>query len=354
MSRQIVCVLFLLGLAVAPAAAQDGPAAALRRVAFDTVVGTQDFLGENYDGPNVLVFDVFAAARVRPGWQVSFRPTIKAMNGDWNAYLNQLSVRYETRARVGWRFEAGRFSSPIGLGMMENRPNLNAGVLWCHRAYYMPLPSLGAGLPLVSLISAIYPAGAMANASGARWDARAAVLDRAPVEFWDGWAGSSRSANVVVGGGITPRQGLRVGAASAWGEYAAPTPARPGQSYVMLNAEGEYAFGYTRLSGEWTRDRFETPSGARVASGWTAQVQQTLTPRFFLHSRGSVVRSPEALASAPGQSVVREYRSVDSTLGVRLSPEVTLRVAHAMIKSWSASRLDHQVGFSVFLARRWW
>jgi hypothetical protein len=39
---------------------------------------------------------------------------------------------------------------------------------------------------------------------------------------------------------------------------------------------------------------------------------------------------------------------------VRLSPELTVKVAHAMVQSWYATRLDHQIGASVFFARRWW
>jgi hypothetical protein len=354
MSRQVVPLLLVLGLAAAPAAAQDAPQAGQRRLAFDTVVGTQDFFGEDQDWQAVQFIDLYTGLRVRPGWQVSFRPVIKRVRGEWDFYVDHLSVRYEARARANWRFEAGRFSSPIGLGMTELRPNQNPSVLWWHRPYYMPLPSLGAGLPRVSLVSAVYPVGASVSASGARWDARAALVDRAPVEFWQGWDGSSRSPNPIVGAGISPRQGFRLGAASAWGEYASATPTRPGQRYMMVNTEGEFAIGYTKVSGEWTRDRFETPAGDRISSGWTAQVQQTITPRIFLHGRATVMRSPEAVASAPGGWVEREYRALDTTMGYRLTPEVTLRAAYTAIKNWSVSSLDHQFGLSVFLARRWW
>ena len=68
--------------------------------------------------------------------------------------------------------------------MTENRASLNAGILWWHRPYYMPLPSLGADLPRVSLISTVYPWGAQMAASDDHWDVRAAVVDRPPVEFW--------------------------------------------------------------------------------------------------------------------------------------------------------------------------
>ena len=261
-------------LAAVPAAAQDRPSPATRRIALDTVAGSQDFFGETSDWQTVYIVDAFTSIGFDRGWQVSVRPVLKRVRGEWAARVDQLSVRHELRRGPNWRFEAGRFSSPIGLGMTELRPNLNAGVLWWHRPYYMPLPSFGPGLPRVSLISAVYPIGGSATVSSERWDARAAIVDRAPVEFWDGWAGSHRGANAILGGGISPRQGIRFGAGSAWGHYAAATESRGAESYVMANVEGEVAFGYTRISGEWTRDRFHTAWGRRTASGWTLRSEE--------------------------------------------------------------------------------
>jgi hypothetical protein len=344
-------------IAAGPAAAQTGQdrqGPATRRIAFDTVAGTQDFFGEDSDWQTVYIVDAYTGIAFDRAWQVSFRPVLKRVRGEWTAHVDQLSVRHEFQRGASWRFEAGRFSSPIGLGMTELRPNLNAGVLWWHRPYYMPLPSLGPGLPRVSLISAVYPIGGSAAVSTGRWDARAAVVDRAPVEFWDGWAGSHRGPNVILGGGISPRQGVRIGAGSAWGHYAAPSDSRGAESYVMANVEGEAAFGYTRISGEWTRDQFHTAWGNRTASGWTVQGQQTLSPRLFLHSRATFIRSPEALASAPQNVVWRQYRVIETTAGYRLNPDITLRIAHAAMRPFGATSTDNQIGMSFIWARRWW
>ena len=149
----------------------------------------------------------------------------------------------------------------------------------------MPLPSLGSDMPRVSLISTVYPWGAQAMVSQDHWDARAAVVDRPPVEFWRESGATPRRPNVILGGGITPRQGLRVGIAGARGQYADAAGGRSALDYSTVSAEGDFAFGYTRLSGEWVRSRFHAPGGTRAAEGWTAQAQQTLTPRLFLHSR---------------------------------------------------------------------
>lgn len=330
-------------LTTAPALAQGS-----RRVAFDTVVGVQDLIFETRDWPTAVVFDPFASAQITDHVQASLRPKFWRLNGEWELVLDQASVQYEGRWGSNWRVEAGRFPSPIGLGMTENRSNVNAGVMWWHRPYYMPLPSLGAHAPRVSLVSAIYPDGALISTSGTYWDARVAALDKAPVEFWQGDTGADRGLNLVVGGGVRPAAGLRVGIATASGDLSdRPSTGR----YRMVNAEAEYAFGYTRLSGEWTQDRFELMTGTATARGWTAQVQQTLTPRLFAHARGTMISSPEETKTGV---VRRAFRSLDVTAGYRVNAEITARVAYSMVRSWAGGATDHHAGVSLMWSRRWW
>ncbi len=271
------------------AEAQVPAASSSRRVAFDTVVGYQDFFREIRDWPAQAVVDAFVALEPRRGWQVSFRPKIWRTQGEWEVLVDQASVQHEFRTVVNWRVEAGRFPSTIGYGMTENRPSLNAGVLWWHRPYYMPLPSLGPDMPRVSLVSTVYPWGVAVGTSATHWDARAAVVDRSPVEFWTGDALAARGPNGVVGGGITPRPGLRIGAGTAWGRLARGDANRS-SLYRMRNVEGELAIGYTKISGEWTSDRFEAGGREANARGWTAQVQHTITPQIFAHSRVTVIQ----------------------------------------------------------------
>jgi hypothetical protein len=232
--------------------------------------------------------------------------------------------------------------------MTENRSNVNPGVLWWHRPYYMPLPDLGAGAPRVSLISAIYPDGVLVTTSAAHWDARAALLDLAPVQFWRGETGADRGANVVAGGGLTLMPGLRIGVAAAQGDLTSG----PAGDYRMINVEGDYAFGYTRVSGEWTRDTFDVTDGRRVARGWTLQVQQTLTPRLFAHARATSIDAPEAVGA--GAIAPRVFRSIDTTLGYRVNPELTIRAGYSAVRGWQAGRIDHHAGVSLMWARRWW
>jgi hypothetical protein len=344
-------VLLVLALAIPitarPASAQISGASVSRHVAFDTVMGYQDFFREERDWPAQLLVDAYFAVEPRPRWQVSFRPKVWRTQGDWEVMVDQASVRREFRKGSNWRIEAGKFPSIIGYGVMENRPNLNAGVLWWHRPYYMPLPSLGPTMPVVSLVSTTYPWGVQVGTSATHWDARGAIVDRAPVEFWRGDDRASRRPHGVVGGGLTPLPGMRIGAGAAWGQLVR---GERHSGYRMLNIEGELAVGYSKVSGEWTTDHFDARGLDATASGWTLQLQHTLTPQLFAHTRVTAIRSSSAL----GSDTRRTYRSIDTTIGYRLDPELTLRVAHTAIRSWTVPDIDHQIGVSLMWARRWW
>jgi hypothetical protein len=347
--------LFAIGLAIAalPALAQETAAGTdTRRVAVDTVVGTQDYVDDGGTWPAQYVVDAFMTAQVHPHWQMSFRPKVWRTRGDWDLLVDQLSIETDFHRGSNWRIEAGRFPMPIGLGMTENRADLNAGMIWWHRAYYMPLPTLGADVPRVSLASAVYPEGVQISTSASHWDARAALVDRAPVQFWRAAPGSTRGPNGVLGGGVTPWQGFRLGAGVAWGQFADATDARGGLDYRMASVEGEYAFGYTKISGEWTHDRFETIIGDQMSQGWTLQAQQTLTPRLFLHTRVSTIASPEV--SKDATTTDRQYRSIDTTIGYRLTPQLTLRLGHTAMRGFTSPGYDQQAGFSFMWTRRWW
>jgi hypothetical protein len=355
MMRRLVCAAGMIVVTAArPAFGQEGMPTGTRHVGVDTVIGYQDYVGDYEDWPAQFVADTFMTAEVRPRWQVSFRPKVWRVRGDWETLVDQLSVETEFHRGSNWRVEAGRFPSPIGLGMTENRADLNAGMIWWHRAYYMPLPSLGADVPRVSLMSAVYPVGGQVSTSASHWDARAAIVDRAPVQFWHAPAGATRGANGIVGGGVTPWQGFRIGLASAWGRYADPTTSRAGLAYAGANLEGEYAFGYTKISGEWIRDRFETATGHEISRGWTIQAQQTLTPRLFVHTRLSAIASPEASKTMPGESALRRYRAIDTTVGYRVSPTLTIRLGHTATHAFTGDDVDQQIGVSLMWANRWW
>lgn len=352
--RAIAAVVVASWLTLAgPATAWAQDTLGARRFAVDSVIAVQDMFLESDDWPTQLIVDSVATLAVRDGVALNLRPKLWRVGGQWASLLDQASVRLDVVRRAKVRIEAGRFPSPIGLGMLENRANQNDGVLWCHRLYYGELPTGGAGAAPRTLISAVYPVGVSASASTARWDVRAAALDRALVDPWrTPTRGRSMPSNFVTGAGYSPRQGLRVGAATAW-STATFGGRRSGRDadYRLLNVEGEWSWGYSRLSGEWTRSTFETPTGTQVATGMTLQARHTLSPRVFAHSRVTVANAPRA---TPSGLTTTSFRAVDSTVGYRVSPEVTLRAGHSAVKNFSRSALDHQLAVSVVWVRRWW
>ena len=121
------------------------------------------------------------------------------MTGQWEVYVPQASIRYEFEKGTKWRVEAGKFTSPIGLGMTENRASVNDSVIWWHRGYYSFLPAIGGGAAPHALIASIYPMGAQVNTSAKHWDARVAFIDRAPADFFH-TADPPFRPNGVVGG----------------------------------------------------------------------------------------------------------------------------------------------------------
>jgi len=349
-TRRLIVVALALVLATPVTAFAQSVGSGTRAVAFDTVVGLQDYYDDAGAWKTQLIIDPFTTVEVAPRLQASLRPLFwRVMTGEWETSIVQASLRYEFHKGTKWRVEAGKFTSPIGLGMTENRASVNDGVIWWHRGYYSPLPSLGADAARHALISSIYPVGVQVNTSADHWDARVAFIDRAPADFFQ-VDDAPRRANGVAGAGISPRQGMRIGAATAWGRSGDGTVSEP---YTLVNVEGEYAFHYTKISGEWTRDRFETAAGTRVARGLTLQIRQTLTPRLFAHSRATAIESPTA-TSADGTLQLGTSWYVDTTVGYLVNPETTLRLAHSAIQRWNRPAIDHQIGASIVWARRWW
>ncbi len=60
---------------------------------------------------------------------------------------------------------------------------------------------------------------------------------------------------------------------------------RSDRSVTIVGGEGEYAFGYTRMSGEIVRSRFERLDGTAIAYEWFVQGLQTLSPRWSVAAR---------------------------------------------------------------------
>jgi hypothetical protein len=302
------------------------------------------------------IFDAYIAARVAPGLEIAARPwTQRQASGEWNRQLWLAAVRYEHKGPIGVRIEGGLITSPVGLANLSLRPHLNPTVAQ-PSSLFQGLPSPEAFSPRVTLLGAVYPLGVSTTLSGTHWDVRGAVIDTSPLRARRtfGSVNPPRFANVVVGGGVTPIVGLRVGGSVTRGGWrrADELPLSPSNRMAtIVTVEGEWSFRYTKLLGEWTRDTLETNTGHAVESGWYLQGQQTLTPRWFVAGRVERLEGPPLLATPQGGR--QSFAGAEETVGFRITPEITVRASYRARRLFSQPDYQHQAMASVVWARRW-
>ncbi len=243
-----------------------------------------------------------------------------------------------------------------GLSLLENRPDKNP-VVSPHSTLYLPIPRYEAGTPSTNLLAAAYPLGAKVSVSGAKWDARAAVIDSSPVRGRPFFGDNKppRMANVVAGFGVTPYIGLRFGVAVAAGDYAAEEEVRDksrgDRRATLAQVEGEWAFRYTRIAGEflWTGRELAT-SDSKVNGGWI-EITQTVHPRVFLATRYDDQWTD--WTSVPDNADRHEtYRRVETCVGFRFMPELTLRASYMTRKGYVVGFWDDQFLASIVFAKK--
>jgi hypothetical protein len=350
----------LLALMPQLAAAQSS------RFALDAVAAADGDAGSSVTRKSTAWFDVFGAARIVEGLDVRARPVVfrRAFDGAWQTQMYELALRYERQGKIGVRIDGGVFPSPLGLAILENRPDKNP-VISQHSTLYLPIPRVSiskpttvyeAGTPTTWLLAASYPLGAKVTVSGAKWDARVAVVDGSPIRGRPFFGDNKppRMANVIAGVGFTPYIGVRFGAAVGFGDYAAASEVRDktrgDRGATVAQVEGEWSFRYTRFAGEalWTRRDLATQD-ATVNGGWI-ELTQTLTPRIFAAVRYD--NQYTEWVSADGRQLHEPYHRVESAVGYRLLPEVTLRASYMTRKGYVVGFWDDQFLASVVFAKR--
>lgn len=271
--------------------------------------------------------------------------------------MYQLQLRYTSSTRIPFRFDTGVITSPLGLATLELQADRNP-TIGAPFYYFVPLPSFDGHGDQVTLMSGGYPLGAIVSASGSRWDLRGGVTDSSPTRQRNVFAASRPPAasQIVVGGGITPATGLRFGAGFARGRYrthaASDTSAAShGESATVFTVEGDYAIGFTRISGEWIVDRFDTTVAPAVARGFNLQAVRTLTPRWFAAGRAVHATSPVLKGYRPGRHAAT---SAEGTLGYRVTPVFTVRGGYQGSSSLYRPTWEHALAVSAVWSQRWW
>ena len=209
--------------------------------------------------------------------------------------MYQLQARYVSSTRVPFRFDAGIMPSPVGLFTLELQPNVNP-LIGAPSYYFAPLPADRRTVHRRPAHSGGYPIGAMFSVSGSRWDARGGIIDSSPAQPRNVFSGSRppAEAQLVLGGGVTPIPGMRVGASFTRGRYRPrTTPASIDDPRIatVFNLEGEYAIGHTRLTvsgcGTGSTRHPERPSRAastcRRRARWRPGSSPPLAPPTSLH-----------------------------------------------------------------------
>lgn len=329
-------------------------------LAIDTTVGLDETIDFDGNGQTGVIVDAVISAGLGRGFETIVWPIAQRLaSGEWNKQIWMATLRYQRAGRIGFRVEGGLIPSPVGLATLALRSHLNPTIAQ-PSSLFSSLPALEVRGPRTNLLGAIYPFGAQATLSGARWDGRVAIIDTSPLRRRRIFAESNppRFTNVVVGGGITPMVGFRIGASLTHGGWqrAGETPlVTEDRNATIFTAESELSFAYTKLSGEWVRDAIETSTGDRVASGWFVQGQQTLAPRWFVAGRIERISAPFVSPLLLFPPLVEQQRLVGSeeVLGFRLTPEITLRLGHRARRGFGRPTYDHQAAVSVVWWKRW-
>jgi len=365
--RKAAVTLALLGLA-APAAAQSG----YERFSLDTTAAIDFFGGNNVSSRPQIIFDITATANLGNGWQAFFRPWFRlprpaVTNGvegtipPWDAQIYQASLRYEHIGDVSTRVDVGYMPSPIGLGMFDVNPRQNP-MISGHASYFVPMLPFDTGSARVPAIASTYPLAGVFTASSNHWDARAAVVNSSPVRISiAGVTANPRSTPVFeAGAGVTPIIGLRLGGVFAHGAYLtkdelAPTLPQGDRTVTMAGFEGEYAFRFTKISGEAIHDTFETPTGNVGATEWFVQATQTLSPRWYVAGRHEGTSAPIVGTGVLFSAQPAMYAN-EVTVGFRVTRDVLIKGSYYARQPYRTAPQpwDKQAAIQAVFQKRWW
>jgi hypothetical protein len=356
---RLICIAWLVLLSSAiPLLAQESRPSFF---AIDTTAAIDEVVDREGHNSFGVLLDAVVSADFGGGFQGIVRPFVnRGGDGEWNRQVWVATVRYERTVPVGVRVDAGLIPSPIGLANLTLRPGTNPTIAQ-PSSLFTGLPPLEPRAMRATLLGAVYAYGVQTTVSGDHWDARAAVMDTSPLRTRRVFAQTNppRFANVVIGGGVTPVVGLRIGGSITKGDWqhAGETPlVTADRAATITTVETEVSFRHTRMAGEWIRDALETSTGNHVASGWYVQGQQTLTPRWFVAGRVERMASPAFLGfDAEGAPLLidQQLSGIEETVGYRLTEDLTLRASHRARRGFGRPGFDQTFAVSTVWWRRW-
>jgi hypothetical protein len=297
------------------------------------------------------------------GWKTDTTSTMLARNGGDPAGLYRLRLWTAIEpARGLFVFANGlaeggnarRFDGPGTTVILEQ-----GGIRFArHRALVLdagrmihPIGASGSRLlatrnPLIGIPDAylpVYPLGVMASGEKGKLDYRAALVSLPPTHR-DYVPDPDPAPHPVVGIGVTPIVGFRVGVTGTAGPYlnkdlsASELDGREWSSYRqrVMAADVQYGFGHFDLRGEFALSEFEVPRSGRIdgPAGYV-EARATLTPRVFVAGRGEFNRYPfiRPISATTWISRRTELRAFEGGVGFRFD-ERTLLKASFTVDDW--------------------
>jgi hypothetical protein len=365
MRKTLMAAVGVLTLSVAaPARAQS--VESIARLAVDTEVSVRTSVAKDGTPQTTVMIDGVQNVRLVGGWTLVSRPmAVRRTGAPWALHLAQFAARRESTAGpVAMRLEVGLRASPVGLGSLTARAAANPTI--APAAPFGRGVTVETGAPGVQLYPLTYPFGAVASFSTHRWDARAGVIDTTPLRVR--WPLEDdrppAAAHLLLGGGVTPRQGLRLGGWFMRGDWARRSEitsrVAPGnRSASSGGVEVEYEVAWTRVAGEWTGSRVSTATGSAAPASWMIEGLQTVSPRWFVAGR---LRRADAFGVPPrgftGSTTAAGLRSVDEhsrevVIGYRATPSFTVRGGYLVTRAYGAASWSHRAETSLVWAQRW-
>jgi hypothetical protein len=182
----------------------------------------------------------------------------------------------------------------------------------------------------------VYPYGIMLSGERGKVDYRVAAVSLPPTHR-DYVPSAEAAARPVVGIGITPLRGLRIGVGATVGPYlnseftTTELNARSWKSYDqrVLATDVHYGFGHFDVRTEFVIADFDVPYEGRIdGQAGYGEVRATLTPRWFAALRGEFNRYPFIRRTSETSWLARrtELRGVEAGGGYRFGANTTVKL----------------------------
>jgi hypothetical protein len=344
--------LVCLFAALVPAFAQQAEPS---RFAIETAASIDESVDGGRNFSTGVMLDAVVSADLGAGFEAIVRPFAQRLRGEWNRQVWVATLRYQRHGDIGIRIDAGLIPSPVGLANLMLRPHNNPTIS-LPSSLFTPLPPLELPSTRATLLGVLYPYEVNTTVSGTHWDARVAIIDTSPLRSRRVFARANppQFTNVVIGAGVTPFVGLRVGGSvtrGGWQRAGESPTVTADRDATVVTIESDFSVRYTRIMAEWVRNTLETDAGDVKASGWFAQAQQTLTPRWFVAARLERISSP---AITPLSTFVdQHFTGTEEIVGYRVTPAITIRGGHRARRGFGRPGFDHEAAVSIVWWQRW-